>query len=163
MLLPDPDLSAVASSGPPTRRRPSATADLPVKRGGERAPNPWTERARELRNNMTNTEWRVWSRLRGGQLLGFKFRRQLAIGPYFVDFACVAARLAVEIDGPLHEEESDRRKTAYLEAEGFRLARFSIADVDDSLDDVIAPTFRDLESPHPGAARGARPPRRAGR
>jgi len=95
--------------------------------------------------------------------MGFKFRRQLAIGDYFVDFACVAARLAVEIDGPLHEEESDRRKTAYLEAQGFRVTRIPVGDVDDSLDDVIATIFRDLEPPPPGAASGARPPRRAGR
>src|SRR6202140_610544 len=159
----EPDRSLVASSSPPTRRRPSGTADLPGKRGGERTLGPRTERARELRNNMTNTEWRVWSRIRGKQLMGFKFRRQLAIGDYFVDFACVAARLAVEIDGPQHEEESDRRKTAYLEAQGFRVTRIPVGDVDDSLDDVIATNFRDLESPHPGAASGARPPRRAGR
>jgi len=127
MLLPDLDSSVLASSGPPTRRRPSGAADLPGKRGGEkRALGPRTERARELRNNMTNTEWRVWSRLRGKQLLGFKFRRQLAIGEYFVDFACVAGRLAVEIDGPLHDEESDRRKTNYLEAQGFRVTRIPV-------------------------------------
>jgi very-short-patch-repair endonuclease len=112
---------------------------------------------------MTNTEWRVWSRL-GGKLLGFKFRRQLAIGPYFADFACVAARLVVEIDGPLHEEESDRRKTAYLEAQGFRVARFPVGDVDESIDDVIATIFRDLERPHPAVPFGQRrPPRQAGR
>ena len=98
---------------------------------------------------MTNTEWRVWSRIRGRQLLGFKFRRQFAIGDYFVDFACVAARLAVEIDGPLHEEESDRRKTDYLEAQGFRVTRIPVGDVDESLDEVIETILRDLEDPSP--------------
>src|ERR1700674_4721609 len=117
----EPDRSLVASSSPPTRRRPSGTADLPGKRGGERTLGPRTERARELRNNMTNTEWRVWSRIRGKALMGFKFRRQLAIGDYFVDFACVAARLAVEIDGPQHEEESDRRKLPISRLRGFEL------------------------------------------
>ena len=98
---------------------------------------------------MTNTEWRVWSRLRGKQLLGFKFRRQFAIGEYFVDFACVPARLAVEIDGPLHDDESDRRKTVYLEARGFRVTRIPVGDVDQSLDDVIETILRDLEDPSP--------------
>jgi len=112
---------------------------------------------------MTNTEWRVWSRLRGKQLLGFKFRRQFAIGEYFVDFACAPARLAVEIDGPLHDEESDQRKTAYLEAQGFRVTRIAVGDVDEFLDDVIETILRDLEAPHPVAASGARPPRRAER
>ena len=158
----EPDRSLIAGSGPPTRRfAPTSPASGEVR--GEKTLGPRTERARELRNNMTNTEWRVWSRLRGKQLLGFKFRRQLAIGDYFVDFACVAARLAVEIDGPLHEEAPDRRKTDYLEAQGFRVTRIPVGDVDDSLDDVIATILRDLESPHPGAASGARPPRRAGR
>jgi very-short-patch-repair endonuclease len=113
---------------------------------------------------MSNTEWRVWLRLRGKQLAGFKFRRQLAIGPYFADFACVAARLVVEIDGPLHAEESDRRKDEYLASEGFRVARFPVGEVDQAIEDVISTIFRELESPHPAVPFGQRrPPRRAGR
>ena len=70
-----------------------------------------TERARELRNNMTKVEWFVWSRLRGRQVGGYKFRRQVPIGPYFADFFCPLARLVVEIDGEGHEAERDDRKT----------------------------------------------------
>jgi very-short-patch-repair endonuclease len=94
---------------------------------------------------MSITEPRVWSRLRRKQLSGHKFRRQLSIGPYFVDFVCLCARLVVEIDGPFHDEESDAEKTAYLESQGFRVARFPVADVDDSLDDVIAAIFQYVE------------------
>ena len=113
---------------------------------------------------MSNTEWRVWSRLRGMELAGFKFRRQLAIGRYFADFACVSARLIVEIDGPEHEEESDKRKDLYLESQGFRVARFCVAEVDESLDDVIEGIYCELEAPHPAVPFGQRrPPRRAGR
>jgi len=54
----------------------------------------------------------VWSRLRERRIGGFKFRRQVPIGPYFADFACVSERLVIEIDGPLHEEETDNRKDA---------------------------------------------------
>jgi very-short-patch-repair endonuclease len=96
-----------------------------------------TVRARELRKDMSGTERLVWSRLRRKQLAGHKFRRQLSIGPYFADFVCLPARLVVEIDGPFHLEESDAQKTAYIESQGFRVVRFSVADVDASLDEVI--------------------------
>src|SRR2546421_11964999 len=100
--------------------------------------SPETERARELRNNMSGTERRVWYRLRGRRLAGFKFRRQLPIGPYFVDFVCLSARLVVEIDGGEHHEiESDQRKTAYLESQGFNVRRFPASATDRGLDDGI--------------------------
>src|SRR5437660_9187294 len=86
--------------------------------------SPETQRARDLRNDMSGTERRVWYRLRRRQLAGFKFRRQLPIGPYFADFACLSARLVVEIDGEFHNEVSDLRKTAYLESQGFASCGF---------------------------------------
>src|SRR5712692_4402772 len=113
-----------------------------------RVRSPRTMRSRELRKDMSGTERRVWWRLRCRQLAGFRFRRQLPIGPYFADFACLSARLVVEIDGPFHEEESDARKTAFLESQGFRVARFSVVDVDESLDDVMDAIFLYLESPN---------------
>jgi very-short-patch-repair endonuclease len=86
---------------------------------------------------MTDTERRLWSRLRNRQIDGHKFRRQVPVGPYFVDFLCISARLAIEVDGPFHEDESDRRKTARLEAEGYRVLRIPVTDVDEMLDDVV--------------------------
>jgi very-short-patch-repair endonuclease len=63
---------------------------------------------------MTKTERRVWSRLCRRQVGGYKFRRQVPVGPYVVDFMCVSDRLAVEVDGAGHEdEESDERKTKF--------------------------------------------------
>ena len=59
------------------------------------------------------------------------------MGPYFVDFLCISARLAIEVDGPFHEDESNRRKTARLEAEGYRVLRIPVTDVDEILDDVV--------------------------
>lgn len=96
---------------------------------------------------MTDTEWRVWLRLRGKKLEGYKFRRQLAIGPYWADFVCLSARLVVEIDGPTHDEEADARKTAYLESQGFWVARFPVGDVDRSLDEVIGAIYCRLQAP----------------
>jgi len=95
---------------------------------------------------MSGTERRVWYRLRGRRLTGHKFRRQLAVGPYFVDFACLKTRLAIEIDGAGHEEESDQRKTAYLEANGFRVIRIPASSTDQHLGDVIDTILLELES-----------------
>jgi very-short-patch-repair endonuclease len=60
-------------------------------------------RARRLRRSMTGVELLLWSRLRGQQLGGHRFRRQAPIGPHIADFACFQARLLIEIDGPIHD------------------------------------------------------------
>ena len=102
---------------------------------------------------MTKTEWRVWARLRNRQLEGHKFRRQLPIGHYFADFACLSARLVVEIDGAGHEDEqADARKTKYIESQGFRVVRFSVQEVDESLEEVVSAIYGHLECPHPAAS-----------
>ena len=101
-----------------------------------------TERARELRNNMTKAEWYMWSRLRNRQMAGYKFRRQFPIGPYFADFACLSARLVIEVDGgEAHGQESDRRRTAYLEGRGYQVLRVPVQDIDESMDDVMHGIF----------------------
>ena len=123
-------------------------------------PSPETVRARELRRDMSGTERRVWSRLRKRSLSGHKFRRQVPIGPYFADFACLRARLVVEIDSDYHEDpERDRRKTEYLESNGFRVMRIFASDTDHGLDEVIEAIWWELHDrqPHPD------PPDAAGR
>jgi very-short-patch-repair endonuclease len=134
--------------------------------------SPETMRARELRNNMTETERRMWSRLCNRQIGGYKFRRQFPVGPYVVDFICLTARLAIEVDGPLHEEDADDRKTRWLEAKGYRVLRVPVGDIDESFDDVIHGIYLELTegaiptriSP-PGvlASRAGRPPHTVGR
>ncbi|MEP7173201.1 MAG: DUF559 domain-containing protein [Aestuariivirga sp.] len=90
-------------------------------------------RARSLRKDDTEAERRLWEDLRSRRLNGFKFVRQLPIGPYFADFACRAAKLAVEIDGATHgnngEVQHDAVRTRYLEEEGWQVLRFWNADV----------------------------------
>src|SRR5947207_4152034 len=84
--------------------------------------------ARRLRANATNSESIVWKHLRTLETDGTHFRRQVPIGPYVADFACLAARLIIEIDGSHHAEEPnktrDEERTRLLEAEGYRLLRF---------------------------------------
>ena len=82
-------------------------------------------RARELRITMTDAERRLWSALRGRRLRGFKFRRQHRLGPFIADFVCVEHRLVIEADGGQHAERAvDARRTAWLEARGWRVLRF---------------------------------------
>ena len=69
-----------------------------------------------------------WRQARGGRFRGLKFRRQVPIAPYIVDFLCVSARLIVELDGAPHETEArrvrDAGRDAWLSAQGFRVLRF---------------------------------------
>ncbi|HVZ99947.1 MAG TPA: DUF559 domain-containing protein [Caulobacterales bacterium] len=91
------------------------------------------ERAKRNRGDPTSTEARMWALLRDRRYRAFKFRRQHAIGPYVVDFACVAERLVIEVDGPSHDRADQRafdaERTAFLERAGWRVVRMSTADV----------------------------------
>ena len=91
--------------------------------------------ARALRNNPTPAEellWRALSRIRP------RFTRQLRLGPFVADFACRRARLIVEADGSQHAESpTDERRSAALEAEGWRVIRFWNSDIADNLDGVV--------------------------
>ena len=95
--------------------------------------------AKTLRVGMTDAERRLWSRLRFEQL-GVKFRRQHPIGSYVLDFASLAPKLAVEVDGSQHLEQLayDERRTAWLEARGFRVLRFWANEVLAETDGVVA-------------------------
>ena len=81
---------------------------------------------RTLRTNSTEAERVLWHQLRAARLSGYKFRRQTPIGRYIVDFVCFEARLIVEVDGGQHVEQQayDTKRTAWLEAQGFRVLRF---------------------------------------
>lgn len=99
------------------------------------------ETARRLRANSTNAEAILWRRSRHSPVLGTHFRRQLPIGRYVVDFACMAARLIIEVDGSQHAEgpiaESDRVRTLWLEGEGYRVLRFWNNDITENIDGVL--------------------------
>ena len=86
-------------------------------------------RARSLRRRATLTERTFWTRLRDRRLDGLKFRRQVPVGPYVLDFVCLAHRLIVEADGPFHDEAHDARRDQWLETQGFYVLRFSIKDI----------------------------------
>src|SRR5689334_11528306 len=97
--------------------------------------------ARRLRANATNAETIVWRHLRTLETDGTHFRRQVPIGPYVADFACMAVRLIIEIDGSHHGEEPNRardeERTRWLEAEGYRVLRFWNNDIVQNPDGVL--------------------------
>jgi very-short-patch-repair endonuclease len=82
-------------------------------------------RAKSLRSNMTDAERRLWYFLRAHRFNGTKFKRQAVIGKYIVDFVCFEKHLVIEVDGGQHaDNETDRRRTRWLEDQGFRVLRF---------------------------------------
>ncbi|WP_018013006.1 endonuclease domain-containing protein [Sinorhizobium medicae] len=84
-----------------------------------------TKRARRLRQADNDAEALLWSELRGRRLNGFKFVRQLPLGPYFADFGCRDERLVVEVDGSQHANRSgDIRRDEYMVATGWSVVRF---------------------------------------
>jgi len=82
--------------------------------------------ARSLRKNMTDSERWLWAELRNRRFSGFRFRRQMPIGPYIADFACLNPRFIIELDGGHHagQQTSDAERTLFLESQGFYVVRF---------------------------------------
>src|SRR5437868_743317 len=76
-------------------------------------------RSRELRSQMSLPEVLLWRELRR-DVSGFRFRRQFAFGPYWLDFYCAAVALCIEIDGKQHEATvaRDTARDAFLEGKG---------------------------------------------
>ena len=89
------------------------------------------EAARELRRRSTPAEAAAWRLLRDRRFGGVKFRRQHPVGPYVLDFCCAALRLAIELDGGIHERQidADAHRQRELESHGYRLLRFTNDDV----------------------------------
>jgi len=108
-------------------------------------------RAREMRNNPTEPEKRLWRALSGKQV-GAKFRRQAVIPPYIADFACPALGLIIEVDGDTHDAPTDARRDDYLGSHGYRVLRFGNADVMGNIDGVyavISDAVDAARAPHP--------------
>src|SRR5262249_14892264 len=97
--------------------------------------------ARRMRETTTAAEDLLWRRLRRFPVTGRHFRRQVPIGPYVADFACMAARLIIEVDGSQHGHNDARKRddarTRWLEAEGYRVMRFWNNDLTGNMDGVL--------------------------
>jgi very-short-patch-repair endonuclease len=95
--------------------------------------------ARRLRRESTDAERKLWSRLRNNQVCGLKFRRQMPVNGFVADFACVAARLVIEVDGGQHAKatEKDRLRSKAIEDAGYLVIRFWNEDVLRNIDGVM--------------------------
>jgi len=94
--------------------------------------------ARDLRNNATEAERRLWLHLRTRRFEGAKFTRQHPIGNFIADFACRSLRLAIELDGGQHADSfTDANRTRLIEAHGYRVIRFWNNEVLGNIDGVL--------------------------
>jgi adenine-specific DNA-methyltransferase len=96
------------------------------ERDRERVSTSLLVRARSLRRQSSDAENVLWRHLRARRLMGYKFRRQVVIEPYIVDFAYLETRLIIETDGGQHTEQVayDAKRTVHLEGMGYRVMRF---------------------------------------
>ncbi|MDB5429755.1 MAG: hypothetical protein JWP35_871 [Caulobacter sp.] len=98
-------------------------------------------RAQALRKAMTRTEVALWERVRGSRLDGLKFRRQHPLGPYILDFYCVAARLAVEIDGASHQGAQarvrDAQRDAFVREQGIATLRITVGNMIEDMEKAV--------------------------
>jgi len=104
-------------------------------------------RARAMRRDPSDAEQVLWRHLRARQLAGYKFRRQVVIGRYIVDFVCIDAGLVVEADGGQHAGHAayDARRSAELAARGYRVLRFWNNEILGDIDSVLGRILMELE------------------
>ncbi|MCB9850857.1 MAG: DUF559 domain-containing protein [Phycisphaerales bacterium] len=104
-------------------------------------------RARTLRQDAPFPERLLWSKLRNHRMNGLRWRRQHPIGSYITDFCCVTAKLVIELDGRSHEtrEIYDKKRTAYIESQGFRVIRFGDDEIVRDIENVLHRIASELE------------------
>ncbi len=108
---------------------------------------------KDLRNNLTPAEAKLWTLLKSKQLEGRKFRRQHSVGNYILDFYCPTEKLAIELDGAHHFTEDgmkyDEERTAHLNSVGIRVVRFENRLVFDDPEFVLTEVKKYFLPPRP--------------
>ena len=119
--------------------------------------NPKTQaRATALRRSLTDAERHLWYFLRRRNLQGYRFRRQAPVGPFIIDFLCIEARLAIELDGSQHASARiyDEQRERMLAQRGIRVLRFWNNEVLQRTEAVLQVISVELDK---GAARSPHP------
>ena len=113
----------------------------------QRVPPTHRRFAREMRADSTKAENLLWQALRNKQIEGLKFKRQVPIDGYILDFVCLKARLIIEVDGGQHSEsQRDAQRDSHFASQGFRTLRFWNDEIERSLDGVCRTIL--LEATH---------------
>jgi very-short-patch-repair endonuclease len=135
---------AINGAAVPHRSLPLEGRDAGKQGGGTRnarhaRPQKNIRRARDLRQLATPAERILWRALRQFAPLGYHFRRQVPIGPYFADFACHNPKLVIELDGDTHAgaEAYDRRRDAFLQRAGYEVLRVTNRDAMSNVEGVV--------------------------
>ncbi len=150
------DLTLTPSPSPATRER----GGRPQEDRGEDGPRSSANvkgAARQMRKEPTRSESLLWSALRNRRLASRKFRRQHPVGRFILDFYCQEERLAVEVDGPVHEtkRQADGERQQILESMGIRFLRLSAALIESDLPAALA-AIEEALSPGPSPAQRER-------
>ena len=102
-------------------------------------------RARSMRREPTPAERVLWRVLHDRKLAGLKFRRQVQLGRYIVDFACFSPRVVIECDGGQHADNPyDEARDAWLRSQGFKVLRFWNNDIVERASDVADSILREV-------------------
>ncbi|HMF71891.1 MAG TPA: DUF559 domain-containing protein, partial [Flavitalea sp.] len=139
------------------------TNPTPKERGFETSEkNYWhilKEFSKENRQNLTESEAILWQELRNNKL-GYKIRRQHAIGIFIADFVCLDKRLVIEVDGDYHlnNQEYDTARTDFLNGEGFAVIRFTNEEVTKNLSKVLLEIKSALDNAHSIQSSSPSPP-----
>ena len=150
------DLALTPSPSPASRE----TGGRPQEDRGEDGPRSSANvkgAARQMRKEPTRSESLLWSALRNRRLASRKFRRQHPVGRFILDFYCQEERLAVEVDGPVHEtqRQADGERQQILESMGIRFLRLSAALIESDLPTALA-AIEEALSPGPSPAQRER-------
>ncbi len=101
------------------------------------------ESARRMRDNPTVAEALLWKKLRKKQLGGLRFRRQHVVNTFIVDFYCPQAKVIIEVDGSVHDEqeEYDQEREIILESLGYQVLRFRNQEIEREIDAVLSSIY----------------------
>ncbi len=107
--------------------------------------------AKAMRRNPTEAEQKLWLILKDRRFAGYKFRRQVPIGPFIADFVCYSARLIIELDGSQHADDAyDAARDEWIAAKGFTTLRIWNSDLNSSADAVSDVIWNRLEESNHG-------------
>ena len=132
------------------RKGPIAARDGKVRVSHAMRVNAKLETAKQLRQDETLAEKRLWEQLRNRQFNNFKFVRQAPVGHHIADFLCRELRLIVEVDGATHSTEAeishDANRTSQLQSLGYQVVRFQNDEVINGMDEVLALILQALKA-----------------